>query len=290
MKRWMRAAGWIAVAAALAWTGPTSGGVTFVEDVSAAIDDAANFGGLVVLYFSSPRCGWCRKLESVSLTDPRTLAVAERFTWVKVPQARMDTLAGMNGVVGVPCLLVVNGQGVEVARHAGYLPPRELAAFLRGVLREPEPRQAPSIRSLAEALEAGSADADAVRQRVRTAVEQLAQSDRNGRADLLEALRAAGPAVRPALCELMASDQLAIRSAAYEALAGAVESPLAFDPFADEPIRARQVAAWRAAATTGQGSAHDLCAAPERRSPPAPIGRARERADRSPRARSRHRD
>lgn len=243
MRRWFCT---VALASAfLPCTAVAEADLTFLDDVSAAREHT---DGLIVLYFSSPRCGWCHKLESISLGDPRTLAVAQRLTWVKVPQAQLEMLAGVNGVMGLPCLLVINDEGLEVARHTGYLPPGPLADFLRDALEAPEPRESHRVRSLLEVMDPAKldqADNSAVELHVRAVVEELAGSTKAGRTELLEALASAGGKIRPALCELLSSEQLATRSAAYEALAYGTQDPLPFDPFADTQTRNRQIRAWR---------------------------------------------
>lgn len=246
MKRYLCLA-LLTAAAVAALAAPVSADLTFIDDVETA-GELSEAGELIVLYFSSPRCGWCRKLEAVSLGDPRTQAVAEQFVWVKVPQSQVEMLAGINGVMGLPCLLVVNRDGLEVARHTGYLAPGPLADFLRDAMEAPEPGESDKILALLEVLDPRQVDRDdggAVAMHVRTVVKQLAGADRAGRAELITALTTAGEKVRAPLCELLSSEQLSIRAAAFEALARMTEAPLPFDPFAAEETRNRQVTQWR---------------------------------------------
>ena len=226
----------------VAWA--EEGTIAFEPDLAVALAEARQDQRPVVLYFSSPRCVWCRRFETLTLTSDRVTGLADRFHWVKAPQAELDVLMGRFGVMAWPSVVVLNGQGEQIGRHLGYVDAETFRTFLMttsGDLADEAGQVAAKLKNMAGG-EPGSGQAPP--ELVET-IELLARADRANREALVEALAEAGPAVWPGLCELMMDPKLAVRATAGSVLMQISGHDLPFDPFADEAVRAQQVAACR---------------------------------------------
>ncbi|MBS3735319.1 MAG: hypothetical protein KGY99_10420 [Phycisphaerae bacterium] len=239
----------LAAAAGANAVGTATAPLAFGRDLNAALDEASRRDRLVAVYFSSPRCTWCARMSGGTFTDDRVRRLMRRMLWVEAPSADAPALRARYGVFGYPCVVVLTGRDEEVARCSGYRPPLAFTAFLRRALASKARPVAETLEQLTAALKAFAEKAgpsDGVPRALSDAVEYLARPRRTGRRDVLDALAAAGPTVRPALCTLMGDKRLAIRAAAGSALAHVSGGQLPFDPFADKALRDKQVAAWRA--------------------------------------------
>lgn len=193
----------------------------------------------VVVVFTSASCVWCRKMEVDTFPDDRVAKVAGSFLWVKADVEQQEELAARYNVRELPHTVVLNGEDRVIAAQPGYLPPERFVAFLDEALKNPQPID-DVLPSLLEKLDA----AKEPKQREETItriVERLASADREGRTAALEALTKAGPNAWPVLLSLMSDQRLAVRAAAGSVLARATKSEVAFDPFAAEELRVRQV-------------------------------------------------
>ena len=218
--------------------------IPFSTDLTMALATARDSDRLVVVYFASPRCVWCRRFESLTLTSDRIRSMGDQFFWVQPGQADLDVLMGRFGVMGWPTVVVLNGRGEEVGRQSGYV---DVEAFRLFLLRQLEGSDAPSsVSDLVARLREGANSGERVSQELKEVVEALARSDRANRETLLEAVAESGSSQWQGLCELMDSERLAIRAAAGHALAYVSGQDIPFDPFADKAVRDDQIAAWLA--------------------------------------------
>ncbi|MCE5278433.1 MAG: thioredoxin family protein [Planctomycetaceae bacterium] len=223
--------------------------LVFGQDFEAAMRQGAAARKPVVLYFGGAACVWCRKMEVSTFTARPVLALSERFVWVKVDPNDRPDLAGVLEVSGVPAIFVIAADGRVVNSCGGYVAPEALTEFLRKSLDKANAPPESSGVELIEAIRtaaAGGEPSPRLQAAVGMAVNRLAQTDRSVRPAMLEGFKAIGRPAWPVLCDLMAESPLAKRAAAAGALAYATGAQLPFDPFADAPQRAAQVAAWRA--------------------------------------------
>ncbi len=217
--------------------------ITFGPDLQAGLTEAAETDRLVVLYFASPRCSWCRRFEAFTLTNPRVSSLADQYVWVRASEAELPVLMGRFSVGSWPTIVVLNGQAEEVARQTGYVAAEAFRAFLLTAGGQEADAYDPAAELAAASGRA--ADGGQVSAELAQAVALLARGDRANRDVLLAALADAGPGLWLGLCELMDSPKLATRAAAGGALAYISGQDLAFDPFVEEALRREQVAAWR---------------------------------------------
>ena len=110
-------------------------GDAWQTDYKAALEQAAKENKPVLLDFTgSDWCGWCIKLNKETFSQPEFKKFAEKnlipvdidFPNNKPQSAAVkkqnEELQQKFGVEGFPTLILLNSQGKEIARNAGYLP------------------------------------------------------------------------------------------------------------------------------------------------------------------------
>lgn len=208
----------------------------------AAARESGDAAKPVVVTFSAPWCGWCRKMAATTFPDPQVAAIAEQYLWVKLDPDEAPELAARAKVQGLPHTILLDAEDRILGSQPGYMTPGALVQFLAESLTTPQPLDG-LPESMLEQLAAldQSEDPAAV---VAQAIEFLARHEREDREAILTALQQAGPAVYPHLVSLLDAERLAIRSAAAGALQRLTAAELPFEPFADAALRLEQVEAW----------------------------------------------
>lgn len=196
----------------------------------------------VVVTFSAPWCGWCRKMATTTFPDPKIDEVADRFLWIKLDPDEAPGWAARLKVHGLPHTVVLNSKDQILGSQPGYMTAGALIQFLNESLANPQPLDVvpqPLLDQLAQ-LELN----DTPDKVVRDAVERMAGEQREQSIEITDALRSAGPQVLPHLATMLNDERLAVRAAAAGLLMQLTRKELPFDPFADTETRVQQAAAW----------------------------------------------
>jgi thioredoxin-like negative regulator of GroEL len=213
----------------------------------------------LLVQFGATWCGWCRRIESQTLTDKAVKELALAFTCVKIDIDEQSEVAATYGVRAVPRTIVMDRQGRVIVSHAGFLPPAQMIEFMNGAL---EAYRAAREGATSHAQTAAATQPDDAtttqpeqpstrpakpdfRTSVTNMVELLARPQRAGRDRILATLAKTGSKAWPVLVDLLEDDRIAIRAAAAHALKEITRAPLSFDPFANVDARKQQAAAWR---------------------------------------------
>lgn len=102
----------------------------------AAHAEAKASGKVLVVYFSTPDCHWCRKLEAGPLADPGVRQLLSRCVCVKLDGSH--PVARAMNVRLFPTLIASkwdakDGHMIEKARVTGYTDSRSLRVKIEGV-------------------------------------------------------------------------------------------------------------------------------------------------------------
>jgi len=224
-------------------------GIKFTTDISGAIAQASREKKVVVMFFSSPTCQWCRKMSVNAFTDARVAALAGRFVWLKVDVTEQRALAALLQIEAVPTMVLLNKDGAYLDVCGGYQTPEQLLKYLQQWADKAEsagtalelPDEA---KSLKDRVAATTTDAQR-RELLAKSMELLGRPDRGGRLAMLEQIRQTGPVLWLPLATYLEDERLAVRAAAAEALSYATRASVEFNVFGEPAARKTQAQAWR---------------------------------------------
>ncbi len=104
---------------------------------------------LVLLDLEAVWCHWCHVMDQETYANPEVAGqIQGHYIPVKVDQDAMPGLANRYRDYGWPATIVLNGEGKELAKRAGYIESTEMAHLLKSLAENPgsiavEPEAAP---------------------------------------------------------------------------------------------------------------------------------------------------
>jgi uncharacterized protein YyaL (SSP411 family) len=95
---------------------------------------------LVLLDLQAVWCHWCHVMEETTYRDPEVVKIlAEHYLSVQVDQDSRPDLSNRYEDYGWPATIVFRGDGVELAKRSGYIPPKPMASMLQAFVDDPTP-------------------------------------------------------------------------------------------------------------------------------------------------------
>jgi thioredoxin-like negative regulator of GroEL len=79
-------------------------------------------------------CGYCKKLFSETMPDPRITTLRDRFTWIKVNSDKLTDIRKRYDQQGFPMIVLFRADGSLAQKLDGYLEASALRAALQEVL------------------------------------------------------------------------------------------------------------------------------------------------------------
>lgn len=111
----------------------------------AAFAQARADGRYVLLELEAVWCHWCHVMDARTWTDPTVAtAVAEHYVPVRADHDARPDLAERYRDYGWPAIVILDGEGREIVKRAGYIPPDGMARLLAAVVADPSPEAAPA--------------------------------------------------------------------------------------------------------------------------------------------------
>jgi thiol:disulfide interchange protein len=131
----------IVVIAALACASPDSSraasGVQWEKSFEAALQRAGKEKKLVMVFFYTDWCGWCRRMDQNTFADARVQAELSRLVPVRLnAEGNGRAEAARFRVNSFPVIAFLDATGRQVARIPGFLPPPAFLEELGDVLKE----------------------------------------------------------------------------------------------------------------------------------------------------------
>ncbi len=108
--------------------------IVWQEDHDAGLALAKKEGKPTVLVLHAEWCGFCKKLFTESIPDPRIRALADRFTWVKVNSDKQTEYKQRYGQNSYPLTILFHADGTVAGTLDGYKEPAALRAALLELL------------------------------------------------------------------------------------------------------------------------------------------------------------
>jgi len=100
------------------------------ELVANALLDASNQGKVLLLDFYAEWCLACKALDASVFSHPAVIAALDNYIFLKVDTDEHEEVAGHFNVVGIPTLVILNTEGLEIYRSVGILNPEEYSQKL----------------------------------------------------------------------------------------------------------------------------------------------------------------
>ncbi len=133
--------------------------IRFLESFHEARAEAGRSHRRILAYFTGRHCGWCRVMETRTLTDAEVVELSQGFVFVKLDAEKEPRLYDELGVDAIPRSFILSAEGARVDMLAGYRPAAEYAEWLRTGLVKPL-AQLPNEK-LEAPMAVGAAETDA---------------------------------------------------------------------------------------------------------------------------------
>jgi thiol:disulfide interchange protein DsbD len=111
----------------------------WVKSLSAGLKRAAAEKKPVLIDFYTEWCGWCRRLDQETYTDPRVRAKARQFVCVKIDAETDSDTASRYRVDGFPTIVFTDAAAKEIHRVTGFAPPEEFLKEMAKALAAKKP-------------------------------------------------------------------------------------------------------------------------------------------------------
>ena len=100
----------------------------------------------VLLDLEAVWCHWCHVMDETTYKDPKVIQLMhDRYIAVRVDQDARPDISSRYEDYGWPATVVFNGEGGEIVKRRGYLPPEEMSSMLQAIILDPTP--GPSIQA-----------------------------------------------------------------------------------------------------------------------------------------------
>lgn len=108
----------------------------------------------ILVTFETPWCGYCKKMNRITWRDSQVIDRLSEIITVRINAEDTEERSGHRGVDlarrykvrGYPTLLLIRANGQVISRTSGFLPPRQLLAWLEGQLGRRSP--VPSVSTI----------------------------------------------------------------------------------------------------------------------------------------------
>jgi uncharacterized protein YyaL (SSP411 family) len=134
--------------------GPSAAGEQEATKSAGASKDALNWVGwsdavfeqarrenrFVLLDLEAVWCHWCHVMDETTYRDPEVIRLLRaRYITVRVDQDARPDLSNRYEDYGWPATVVFDGNGQEIVKRQGYLPPGDMASMLQAIIDDPTP-------------------------------------------------------------------------------------------------------------------------------------------------------
>ncbi len=111
--------------------------VSWEEDLDDALERARAEDKAVLVNFYADWCVWCKRMDSTTLRDAGVASLlSDHVVTVRLDvDGNGEEASTRFGVEALPTVLVLDNEGREIGRIAGYMPPAGFLEAVEGFLR-----------------------------------------------------------------------------------------------------------------------------------------------------------
>jgi thiol-disulfide isomerase/thioredoxin len=110
--------------------------VEWLTDFEAAVKEATNRKTLIVADFYTDWCGWCKKMDQTTFSNPAVVKLLKDYVPLKVNAEKQKPLAQRYRITGYPTVAVIHPEKVLVGLLRGYKGPDDFRRELSKVGQE----------------------------------------------------------------------------------------------------------------------------------------------------------
>ena len=111
--------------------------IAWIDDPAEALAEAARTGKPIVAYVTSAHCGYCRKMERETWSEPAVGSlVTERFVPLRLHADKNPAEVQALRVRAFPTTVLISSEGRAFAGRSGFMAPPELGELLRPALEQ----------------------------------------------------------------------------------------------------------------------------------------------------------
>ena len=109
--------------------------ITWIFKLQDALNLSAKTGRPVMADFYADWCGWCKKLDKDTYTDPDVITKSKYFVCVKLNADTARDESAKYKVRGLPTIVFLDAEGKVLDQIVGYTGPKDLADKMSGLLK-----------------------------------------------------------------------------------------------------------------------------------------------------------
>jgi thiol:disulfide interchange protein len=105
--------------------------IHWTASIPTALHQQRETGRPLMVYVKADDCGYCRKMERDTWSDPQVAQrVQERFIALKLDARQHKELVSRLGIKGLPTTMVFDHEGRRLHTLSGYAPPSSILEWL----------------------------------------------------------------------------------------------------------------------------------------------------------------
>jgi thiol:disulfide interchange protein DsbD len=107
------------------------GEIAWLTDLDAALAESKETGRPVMVDFFATWCPPCKMLDAQTYSDSRVIEASKNWIMVRIDVDKNKALARQYQISSIPTIVLLQPDGKEVNRTAGFIPPGPMLSMLQ---------------------------------------------------------------------------------------------------------------------------------------------------------------
>ncbi len=110
--------------------------IKWLSDPNSAMKSAEQADKPVMADFTTEWCGWCKKLDKDTYSDPKVIELSRKFVCVKVDGDVYKGMCRQYGITGFPTIIYMTPEGKVIQTAVGYRKANMMTAEMQQALQK----------------------------------------------------------------------------------------------------------------------------------------------------------